>query len=106
MIFSLGFCWHGGMVMPYGKDCHGTHQVLDAAIANCKRGWRGAARILRSAPSVPWELQLFLVVLRVDFCKALPLFRQVIQGEDGGNGADRDARAAVNALDGIDVEHR
>src|SRR5579863_4946153 len=47
---------------------------------------------------------LFLVVLRVNLGEILPLFRQVIQGEDSGDGADRHARATVNALHRIDIE--
>src|ERR1019366_10623035 len=50
--------------------------------------------------------KLLLVVLRVELGEVLPLFRQIIQGKNGGDGADRDARAAVNALDRIDVKHR
>ncbi len=34
-----------------------------------------------------------------------PFFRQIVQSEDCRNGAYRDARAAVDAFDRIDVEH-
>jgi hypothetical protein len=34
-----------------------------------------------------------------------PLVREIIEREDGRNRANRDARAAIYALHGIDVEH-
>ena len=45
------------------------------------------------------------VILRVALGEGLPLLRQVIEGEDRRDGADWDARAAINALNRIDIEH-
>src|SRR5581483_4245976 len=50
--------------------------------------------------------KLFLVVLGILFREMLPFFRQVIQGEDSRDRADRHAGTAVDAFHGIDVEHR
>src|SRR3954464_6580897 len=55
---------------------------------------RGKTIALRAA-------EVFGVALR----EGLPLFREVIEREDGGNRANRHARAAIDALDRIDVEH-
>src|SRR5262245_25488492 len=44
-------------------------------------------------------------VLRVALGVALPLLRKVIEGEDRRNRAHGDAGAAINAFDGIVVEH-
>ena len=34
-----------------------------------------------------------------------PFFGKIVYGEDRGNGANRNTRAAIDALDGIDVNH-
>ena len=47
-----------------------------------------------------------LDVACVDLRKLLPLLGQVIQRENRGHRADRHTGAAVDALDGIDVELR
>src|SRR5690242_17143464 len=44
-------------------------------------------------------------VLRVALGVFLPLLRQIIEGENRGDRADRHAGAAINALDRIDVKH-
>src|SRR5947209_8592102 len=49
--------------------------------------------------------RLALEVFGVLFCEAGPLVRQIIQGENGGNRADRDARATIDTFDGVDVDH-
>jgi hypothetical protein len=36
--------------------------------------------------------------------EALPLLRQVVEGEDCGDGANGNASAAVDTFDGVDVE--
>jgi tRNA A-37 threonylcarbamoyl transferase component Bud32 len=51
------------------------------------------------------EPYLFLVILGVTLGIFVPFLRQVIQREDGGNRANRDAGAAINALHRVDVEH-
>src|SRR5262249_22144294 len=43
--------------------------------------------------------------LRVERDEVLPLMRHLDRGEDGPDGALRDAGAAVNALRGVDVKH-
>jgi hypothetical protein len=40
----------------------------------------------------------------VDRSVAVPLFREIFEGEDRRDRADRDARAAINALRRIDVK--
>src|SRR6266849_10576856 len=47
-----------------------------------------------------------LDVARVDLRKMLPLLGQVVQHKNRGHGADGDARAAVYALDRINVKLR
>src|SRR5271165_1150833 len=44
-------------------------------------------------------------VLGVTLGVFLPLFRQIVERENGRNRANRHARAAINALDGVDVQH-
>src|SRR6266511_2133851 len=44
-------------------------------------------------------------VLCVALLEVLPLFRQVVDGEDGRDRADRNAGAAVDALDRVDIDH-
>jgi hypothetical protein len=39
------------------------------------------------------------------FGELRPLFGEIVEGEDRGNGANRHAGAAIDALHGIDVEH-
>src|SRR5208283_6169989 len=81
-------------------DGHKVHYPGgDTALPGVQDLWHRVAPL--SAISI-----LLLVILRVDLDEALPLFRKVIQGEDGGDGADRNARAAVNALHRVDVELR
>ena len=44
-------------------------------------------------------------ILGVALGEVLPFFRQVVDSEDGRDRADRDAGAAVNALDRVNLEH-
>jgi Phytanoyl-CoA dioxygenase (PhyH) len=44
-------------------------------------------------------------VLRVDLGVFLPLFREVVEGEDCRNRAHWDAGAAIDALNGVDIKH-
>src|SRR5271169_183421 len=48
---------------------------------------------------------LFVVPVRVDGGEILPLFRQILEGEDGRHRADRNASAAVDAFHRADVKH-
>ena len=50
--------------------------------------------------------QLLLVIRRIHLRELLPLVRQFIKGEDRRHRANRNARAAVDALDWINVELR
>jgi hypothetical protein len=59
----------------------------------------GPTRISYRAAELPSEI--LCIALR----KMTPFFRQIVDGEDGRDRANRDARATVNALDWIDVEH-
>src|SRR5690242_13555495 len=60
----------------------------------------------RRAPSNSGRLrQLPPVVLRVALGEALPLLRQIIEGEDGRHRTHRDASTAVDTFDRINVEH-
>src|SRR5581483_11705045 len=43
--------------------------------------------------------------LGVLFGVFLPLFREVVEGEDGRDGANGNAGAAIDTFDGVDVEH-
>src|SRR5512134_1884529 len=52
----------------------------------------------------PCDRGLLLEVRRVDLDVLLPLLGHVGLGEDGGHGADRLARPAVDARVGVDVE--
>jgi len=48
---------------------------------------------------------LLVVPIGVHGGKLLPFFREILEGKDSGNGANRDASATVNAFHGIDVQH-
>ena len=51
--------------------------------------------------------RLFLVVpVRVHGRELLPLFGKIFEGKDSSHGTNRDASAAIDAFDGIDVQHR
>ena len=41
----------------------------------------------------------------VFFGELRPLFRKVIKSEDGRHGTNRNTGSAIDALDGVDVEH-
>src|SRR4051794_27069960 len=41
----------------------------------------------------------------VAWSEVVPLLRQVIEGEDSGDGADRHARATIDAFYRIDIKH-
>src|SRR5260370_38235991 len=50
---------------------------------------------------------LFLVVpVGIHGSKLLPLFGKIFEGKDSSHGTNRDASAAIDAFDGIDVQHR
>ena len=85
---------------------HAREAKLSASLDRARVRTRGRHPRCTQAPSDALCPRLLLIVLRVDFGETRPLFRQIIQGEDGGNGANRDARAAVDALHGIDIELR
>jgi hypothetical protein len=59
---------------------------------------------LRAVAKVQKRGGLTAVVLGVLLPEALPLLGQVVTAEDGGDRANRNARAAVDALDGVDEE--
>jgi hypothetical protein len=61
-----------------------------------------AARLCEE--SVAGEIGLAAEVGCVLFAELFPFFGQVVAAEDRGHRADRNARAAVDALDGIDEE--
>src|SRR6266853_751314 len=44
-------------------------------------------------------------VLRIPLGVLFPLFRKVVEGEDGRDRTHRNAGAAVDALHGIDIQH-
>lgn len=44
-------------------------------------------------------------IISVDFRKAAPLFRQIIQRENRRNRANRHTRSAIDALHRIDIDH-
>src|SRR6267154_700425 len=49
--------------------------------------------------------ELFLgIPVSVDRRIALPFFREVFEGEDGGDGTDRDAGATIDAFGRINIE--
>src|SRR5260370_269685 len=49
-------------------------------------------------------LCLLRVPIGVNRREVLPFFRQIVQLDNRGDGADRDARSAINALHGVDVK--
>ena len=48
---------------------------------------------------------LTLEVVGVDLGEVGPLLGEVVEREDGGDRAHRDAGAAIDAFDGVDVDH-
>jgi hypothetical protein len=48
---------------------------------------------------------LTLEIIGVDLCEVRPLLRQIVQRENRRYGAHGDAGAAIDAFDGIDVNH-
>src|SRR5258708_18189964 len=58
---------------------------------------------MRSFQAERFQL-LLRVPVSVDGCEALPLLRQVFEGEDGGYRANRDASAAIDAFRWINEE--
>src|SRR4029077_5483074 len=50
------------------------------------------------------ELRFLRIPIGVDRRVALPLFRQVLEGENRGYWTDGDAGAAIDAFDGINIE--
>src|SRR5467141_1516608 len=51
------------------------------------------------------RVELFLgIPVSVDRRIALPFFREVFEGEDGGDGTDRDAGATIDAFGRIKIE--
>src|SRR6185503_18787621 len=65
----------------------------------------GGGSHLRGPSRRPDAADLVAEPLRVDRVELLPLGGDVVLVEDGGDGADRLARTAVDALVGVDVEH-
>ena len=49
-------------------------------------------------------LSLFCVPIGVDRREAIPLFGQVLERKDGRHRADRDARSAIDAFRGMDIQ--
>ena len=47
---------------------------------------------------------LSLIVVGVYLCKARPLLRQIVEGEDRRDGAHRDTRATIDALYWVNVD--
>src|SRR5215472_591753 len=58
-----------------------------------------------SGSAVRWPTSLSAEKLSVLFRELLPFLRQIIQREDGGNGTNRYAGAAIDALDRVDIQH-
>src|SRR5579884_161517 len=59
----------------------------------------------KESPYRPKYLSLPSEIFGVALGVALPFLRQVVQRKDGGNRTHGNAGAAIDALDGIDVEH-
>src|SRR5580704_17183562 len=105
----------GWVVNPVWKTCRKLQNVRMRAERDPELASLIAARTLHAGrPSSSEHRQeclchqmrrlSFLVVVGVDFGEAGPFFREIFEGEDGGYRADGNARAAVDALIGIDVE--
>src|SRR5215471_14282762 len=60
---------------------------------------------LCSSPEIQ-EALLLGVPVGVNGSEVLPLFRKIFEGKNGGYRANRDASAAIDTFDGIDIEHR
>src|SRR6516165_340513 len=70
---------------------------LDSQTQTAPRGFE--------ATDIPGRRLLFVVPVGVHRGELLPLFGEIFESEDGGDGTDRDAGAAVDTLDRIDVQH-
>src|SRR5262252_2926332 len=69
------------------------------------RDENGAANTRRAPKTSNENERLSAEVLRVNLGVFLPLFREIIEGEDCRHGAHRHACTAVDALDWVDVKH-
>jgi hypothetical protein len=82
--------------------CEGKAQKEKRATsARLKNSYNGLSSVLNAAA----EDELASEVLGVTLGEVLPLFRQIVHGEDGRDWTDWDASTTVDALNGIDVEH-
>jgi hypothetical protein len=61
----------------------------------------------RKKPVVPQQTGLLPplgIPIGVDGRETIPLFRQILERKDGGHWTDRDARSAIDAFRGMDIQ--
>src|SRR2546422_10618297 len=75
-------------------------------LPRARRAWRGAARPVQLRLGRGLDSRIVLEELLVQLDVALPLIGRLVFGEDRLHRAHRFARATVDALVRVDVEHR
>src|SRR5260370_8018842 len=56
------------------------------------------------APKQIRLLSLFCVPIGVNGRETIPLFRQILEGKNGGHRADRDASSTIDTFGGMDIQ--